>query len=421
MKKKVLFINTRLIYPANGGRKVVLYNYCKGISEIYGHAIDILTFLDSGDEEYLNKQPEFVTIKSVLKPPTILEKGWNILGKSLIKRNWPVQVGLYYSRSNQKIIDKYIYDEKPDIIICDMARTAQYLINSIPNKSIKILDMDDLISERYKRQILSEDIGIDAIGAYITKVPKMIRSIINLGSIMRYILKLEYYLLAKYELYLKDYFDKYIFVSPVEVIKYNELCKFKKADYVTIGVDFDYYSEKFDIKQNKEIVFLGNMNISHNKKAVEFFIKEIYPLIKEHDSNISFKIVGKCDNNEYLREIEKNNGVYFTGEVEDIRPYIKSSKVSIAYLTYGSGIKTKILETMAMGIPVVTNSIGAEGIMLNKDSGLIVEDDVKVVASELIKLINDDDYNKEISINALRFIEENYRWETTLKRLENIF
>lgn len=418
--KKILFINTRLIYPATGGRKVVLYNYCKGLNNIYNNEIDVITFLDSGDEKYIDNQPNFINIKKVLNQPNFIEKIYNLIFKTFLTRRWPIQVSLFYSKKNQAIIDKYIENEKPNIIICDMVRTAQYLVSDRRYNFIKILDMDDLISRRYDRQLNSHGIGSDALGAYASKTPKFLQKLLNIKNLMRFILKYEYLLLKRYEVFLKDYFDKYIFVSPVESKVYNEICKFNKADFVTIGVDYEYYSKNIEVDKKHEIVFLGNMNVSHNKKAVEYFLKEIYPLVLQQDNSVTFKIVGKCDDKNYVDALRKNRNVILTGEVEDIRPYIKSSKVSIAYLTYGSGIKTKILETMAMGVPVVTNSIGEEGLIKDYDSGLYVSDDVNKVAKELVRLLRDEKYNEIISEKSKKYIKHNYQWNITLKRFDEI-
>lgn len=419
MKKNILFITTRFIYPITSGRRVVLYNYCKGLSEIYNCNVDILTFLENDDEKYLNNQPKFINLKGILKQPPLLEKIKNIIIKSLIQKKWPLQVSLYYSKETQHKIDQYINKYKPDIVICDMARVAQYIINDNA-EYMKILDIDDLISKRYQRQILNDDLGADAIGAYINKIPKGIRKFLDIKLIIKKILKFEQNVLEKYEFELKDYFDKYIFVSPVESTEYNQICNFKKADFVTIGVDYEYYSEQLDISKNNEIVFLGNMNVSHNKNAVDYFLKNIFPIILSKNSSVIFKIVGKCDNIEYLSKLNEYRNVITTGEVDDIRPYVKSSKASVAYLTYGSGIKTKILETMAMGIPVVTNSIGAEGILELPNRGLIVKDNNEEVAEELLRLIEDEEYNTQISNSSNQFIKNNYKWESTLKRFENI-
>ncbi|SDP06685.1 glycosyltransferase family 4 protein [Clostridium gasigenes] len=420
MKKKVLFINTRLIYPVNGGRKVVLYNYCKGLNEKFNCAIDILTFLDSGDRQHLDNQPEFINLKGVLKTPSLLEKIYNVLINSIIRRKWPIQVSLYYSRNAQKQVNKYIEENTPDIIICDMARMAEYVVNCKENSFKKILDMDDLLSKRYKRQLGSEELGGEAIGEYINKIPKRFRGILNVNIFMKKILNLECGLLEKYEIRLKNYFDKYIFVSPIEAEEYNKLCCFDKADYVTIGVDYEYYSKELNNEKKKEIIYLGNMNISHNKKAVEFFINNVLEDIINKDNEIIFKIVGKCDDQNYMNKIMANRNVIMTGEVDDIRVHVQQGLVSVAYLTYGSGIKTKILETLAMGVPVITNSIGAEGIKIDTKSGLIVENEISKIANIVLNLIEDKELNNELSIKGKKFISENYRWSNTLERFSNI-
>lgn len=419
MAKKILFLNTRLFYPTIGGRQVVLYNYCKGLHEQFGFDIDVITFLDHGDEKYLEQQPDFVKIQRVLKQGNIFEKAFNLIIYSFILRKWPLQVSLYYSRKNRKIIKDYLKNNNVDIIICDMARTAQYIVDLEERSLKKILDMDDLLSNRYKRQIENGISGLDSIGNYVKKVPKVFRSVLRVDKIMKLILYKEYKLMKEYEIYLKDFFEKIIFVSPVEAKQYNKLCNFDKADFVTIGVDYDYYNEDIDIcKEEKQIVYLANLDVAHNKDAVNYFIENIYPRVLQKEPKATFKVVGKCEDLEYRNKLKKIKGVTLTGIVDDIRPNIKSGMVSSIYLPYGSGIKTKVLETMAMGIPVVTNTVGAEGISDN--DALIIKDDIDSFVEEIVKLINDKDYNELMSNRCKKFINKEYRWSSTLSRFQNI-
>jgi glycosyltransferase involved in cell wall biosynthesis len=117
--------------------------------------------------------------------------------------------------------------------------------------------------------------------------------------------------------------------------------------------------------------------------------------------------------------------VEITGEVEDLRPYIKESVVSVAPLTYGSGVKTKILETMAMGVPAITNNIGAEGIVediqADNNTGLYVCGSIKEFAENIILLMTDEKLNSKASNAAAEYIKRNFTWEMTLRNFDSIF
>lgn len=415
--KKVLFLTTRLIYPVNDGRKVVLYNYCKGLAEQHNCEIRLFSIVDKKNNF---EQPKFISKVYYSNTPSKWDKIKNIIIKSIIQKKWPLQVSLYYSKKIQNYLDSIIVEYKPDIVICDMARTAEYFKNLDSKKYNKILDMDDILSKRYIRQIKSGIIGGNSIGAYLNKLPKFLRKFAGNNSIMTFILKKEAQLLSRYEVNISNYYESIIFVSPIEAKEFNKKINSNKSIDITIGVDYDYFSEKI-INKKKEnyIVFLGNMYVGHNKDAVNYFIEKIFPKVINKLPDCKLRIVGRCPDEyaKYLREFEN---IEVTGEVSDIREYVQECSVSIVPLIYGSGIKTKILETIAMGVPVITNDIGNEGLELRNNIEIIIENDNTKLCNRIVDLLKNKDLQEEISMNAKKYVYRNHRWENILKKFEKI-
>lgn len=415
--KKVLFITTRLVYPVNDGRKVVLYNYCKGLAENHNCEVRLFSIIDECENV---SQPEFISKVYSVNPPQKIEKVKNLLFNSLLINKWPFQVSLYYSKKAKKRLDNVINEYKPDIIITDMARTAEYLRDLDKIDINKILDMDDILSKRYRRQVEAGTMGIDAVGAYSKKLPRLVKNIIGNKKIAEFMLKKEASLLSKYEIEISKYYKSIIFVSPIEAQEFNNRLNENKCVDITIGVDYEYFS-KVVIKEKEEscIAFLGNMYVAHNKDAVSNFIENIFPLILKEIPECKFRVVGRCSE-EYRKNVMLNKNVEVTGEVEDIRQWIQKSTLVVAPLTYGSGIKTKILETMAMGVPVVTNDIGAEGINIKNDINIIVRKDNDDFANEIKRLLKDGNYRKKISQEGSKYVRENHQWNEILKRFNDI-
>lgn len=416
--KKVLFVTSRLIYPVNDGRKVVLYNYCKGLAEQHNCEVRLFSLLDKNDE--IVEQPNFIKKVYKAKTPNKFEKILNLIYKSFILNKWPLQVSLYYCKKSKHYLNQVIKEYEPDIVIADMARTSEYLNDLDDIKYNKILDMDDILSKRYRRQAENGDLGSNALGAYVKKLPKTINKILNNGYIMKRILLKEAILLSKYEVSIADKYRSIIFVSPLEAKEFNLLINDNKSIDITIGVDYEYFSEKVvSDKKKNHIVFLGNMYVAHNKDAVNLFIKDIFPYILKDNPECIFRVVGRCSD-DYKDEISKYNNIEITGEVDDIRKYIQDCAVAVAPLKYGSGIKTKILETMAMGVPVITNSIGNEGIGLISRKQAIIEDETYNMAREIIEILNNEKLQKSIINEANDYIIKNHLWNDILKRFSQI-
>lgn len=416
--KKVLFVTSRLIYPVNDGRKVVLYNYCKGLAEQHNCEVRLFTLLDKNEGS--PEQPNFIKKVYKARTPNKFEKIVNLVYKSFVLNKWPLQVSLYYSKKSKKYLNQVIKEYEPDIVIADMARTSEYLNDLDEIKYNKILDMDDILSKRYRRQAESGDLGSNALGAYMKKLPESINKILNNGYIMKRILLKEANLLSKYEVSIADKYRSIIFVSPLEAKEFNLLINDNKSIDITIGVDYEYFSEQVvSYKKKNHIVFLGNMYVAHNKDAVNLFIKDIFPYILKDNPECIFRIVGRCSD-DYKEEMSKYNNIEITGEVDDIRKYVQECTVAIAPLKYGSGIKTKILETMAMGVPVITNSIGNEGIGLISRKQAIIENNTSNMAREIIELLNNEKMKNSIINEANDYIIKNHLWDDILKRFSQI-
>ncbi|WP_283676437.1 glycosyltransferase family 4 protein [Clostridium perfringens] len=411
--KKVLFLTTRSIYPVNDGRKVVLYNYCKGLVE--KHNCEVRLFVIE-DENELGTKPDFISNIYSVNTPNKFEKMKNLLIKSTFFK-WPLQVSLYYSKKIKENLEEVLEEYNPDIIICDMVRTSEYAKNLDCLKYKKILDMDDILSKRYRRQAENGSLNINAIGAYQSKLPKFINNILSMKFIMKYILEKEANLLSEYEIRIASYYDSIIFVSEIEKKEFNKKLGKKKSEDITIGVDYKFFSErKCSEKKEFYIGFLGNMYVAHNKDAVSKFINDIFPKILNVIPGAKFRIIGKCPK-EYKEALSTFN-IELTGEVDDIRKYVQECSVMVAPLIYGSGIKTKILETMAMGVPVVTNSIGAEGINAKNGVDFYVEDDDTSFSQKIILLMKDKKLNNEMANNGKKFVLSNHLWDDILEKFK---
>ena len=115
---------------------------------------------------------------------------------------------------------------------------------------------------------------------------------------------------------------------------------------------------------------------------------------------------------EELKKLESQY-VHFTGRVDDVRDYLEKCKVFVCPMTFGSGVKTKNLEAMSMGIPVVTTSIGAENIDAENEKEWIIEDTPNEFSKAVIKLLNDEKLREEMGLNSSAFINKSYTWNVT--------
>lgn len=408
MNKKLLFITTRIFYPTNSGRKLSLYHYCRGLHEKYGYSIYIYTFLegDQDKEIALRDKPEFIDKIYFASEIPALTKIKNVLTKSVWNKHYPLQCALYYSRNNEERIKELCRRKQFDVVITDMIRTAPY-ISSFADCRIKILDMDDLLSLRYKRE-LSTTSDPNFIGQYSKKLPKFINKLLPIFK--KKILSFEIKRLHVSEQYYAKLYDKVIFVSDRETIYLNEKLGTNKCITITTGVDYQFFSSKIDIKKEKNsLSFVGNFDYPPNVDSLRKIVNEVLPYIKR---KVRFYAIGKV--NDAVKK-EFSDKIVFLGMVDDIRKYVQSTVLFLSPIAYGSGIKTKILEAMAMGMPIVTNSVGAEGINIVNGENAIVSDNMEKLANEVERLLDNSEECARIGLNAMKTVEENYQWEEIWK------
>lgn len=415
MNKKLLFLTARLPYPPITGRKNVMYYYCLYLHQKYGFEIINVSFLEKDDD--LSKKPDFIKKTYELKEPSIREKLKNLLIDTIIRRRFPMQVSLFFDKNIKNEIDEIINNEKPDIIMCDMIRTSEYLKDY---NIKKILDMDDMLSLRYMRQLETDLENVNPYGAFLYTFPSIIQKALLFQPLKRVVLKTETKLIEGYEKNISENYDAVVFVAQKEADELNKRTSCKKAFAVPLGVNIDYFSNfKKSKRIKKSISFLGAMNVAHNETAVLYFCKEVLPLIIKEINDVKFFIVGGGVT-EKIRELESEN-IIVTGRVDDVREYVSKTQVFVCPLRFGSGIKTKNLEAMAMGVPVVTTSVGAESINAVDEVEWIVRDNIELFKDAVVSILESEELQEQLSSNGYRFVSENFAWDIVMEKWDDVF
>lgn len=154
------------------------------------------------------------------------------------------------------------------------------------------------------------------------------------------------------------------------------------------------------------LTFVGNMKVAANIDSLEWIVDNILPKI-QHD--IRLLVIGACP--EYIKEqYEDNEKVVFTGRVDDLTSYVRKGQIFLSPILYGTGIKTKILEAMSMGVPIVTNDVGVEGIDVKNGNEIWVENNPEKIANKVDELLDNYDLALQVAQRAKIVVEEKYEW-----------
>ena len=184
----------------------------------------------------------------------------------------------------------------------------------------------------------------------------------------------------------------------------------------TMGVELEPYEQHARTRQRDSLLFVGNFHHFPNVDAVLFFYREIFPLILSQKPDVMLNIVGAELPDEIIR-LQEHSNVVVTGDVKDIERYFGTHEILIAPIRIGSGVRVKILEAFAAGTPVVSTSIGAEGIDLQDGQEILLADCPADFSRCVLNLLGDRGLYHQLAKSAHRLIAEQYDYGAIAKRM----
>jgi glycosyltransferase involved in cell wall biosynthesis len=233
-------------------------------------------------------------------------------------------------------------------------------------------------------------------------------------------LALQYHKLRSFERSAMNKFNCCTAVSETDKELLMKMGVKSKIFVVPNGTDTDFFRPGIDKPIRNLVLWVGHMDVHTNKDAVLYFWREIYPLLRRRHSQIHMTFVGTAPPKEIAEAAEKTPQVKVTGFVHDIRPYVQKAAVVVVPIRIGSGTRIKILDTMAMGKAIVSTSIGCEGLNVTDRENILIADDPKDFASNIIKLMQNDHLRKTLEKNAVN-LAKNYSWQLINKEQEQVY
>lgn len=395
---RVLIIADYLPFPLIGGDRIRIYNLLRRVA--YHNEVFLATFLEKPeDADGIHHLQEFCTRVETVKiqQRSRLSRMPGIISYALTGK--PPELKLLYS---EELIDKIQQlGSKIDfnIVQIEHSRMGLYL-DAIPRNSNwkSILMFHNFTSQQYERvSHLDQSLG------------KKIRHWIN-SRTMGY--------------WEPRYAENFDCCTTVSVDDQHSLMKANprlKVEVIPNGVDIVQYQQLNLPKENElpSIMFIGNMAYPPCVDAVLYFCREIFPYIMRSNRVVDFWIVGRDPPAEVLELA--GDRVHVTGRVEDVVPYYRQSTVCVVPLRAGGGTRLKILEAMALGRPVVTTTIGCEGLDVIDGVHLLIADTPEKFAEKTLSLLSDRQLSQDICANARKLVVTKYDWNIIADRLMQVY
>ena len=221
---------------------------------------------------------------------------------------------------------------------------------------------------------------------------------------------------ALYEARLFPRFDLITMVSEQDAAVTRDLLRGRRPVEVSPnGVDAATFTPGLAKPQPDTLIFGGALRYEANFEAMQYFLKDVYPAIKQRRPNVTLRITGSTEQ-AHLDALALDDSVTLTGFVDDVRPLVANAWVSVAPILSGGGTRLKILESMALGTPVVATTKGAEGIEAVAGQHLLIADDAQSFADRTIGLLADQPQRERLARQARQLVANHYDWNAIGQR-----
>ncbi|MFT8929772.1 MAG: glycosyltransferase [Sporolactobacillus sp.] len=385
--KKILFLTTLLPYPLDNGGKVKTYNTLKALSEIY--CIDFLCFVnDESDLHYIKAieplvQHSNVYIKKVIKSTSAIHFMYDYM-KSLFTV-FPYSISKFQNSKMRRTVGSRVKNENYAFIYVDHLPMMVYH-KCLKNKKV-VLDEHNVESLIFKRMIdESHNLLKKCLGFF------------------------EYKKLRYFEKLSLQRSERILCLSAVDRKMLLELDSslFSKIEVLPIHLTIKAHAIKQEVKNAKDkfkLLFLGSMSWYPNQQGISWFMENVWTELDK--DKFELYIVG-AHPPENIKKYANGKDVFVTGYVDSVDRYIDTCDLSIVPLFIGSGQRVKIIECFAKGIPVMSTSVGCEGIVCSDGRDIIIADTVKEFIQGLQNILLTKCQLVELVSNGQKTFEANY-------------
>jgi glycosyltransferase involved in cell wall biosynthesis len=224
----------------------------------------------------------------------------------------------------------------------------------------------------------------------------------------------------RYERLVYPRFDRCVLVAERDLVFTRKIVPQAAFAMISNGIDLNYFQPLAVPKEKATLVFHGHLGYPPNIEAAIEFADNIFPLIRRNVPEASFHLVGASPAVE-VRELRSRPGIKLSADLPDLRSALSSSQIYVCALRYGSGIKNKILEAMAMHLPIVGYPGSTAGIDCTPNRHLMVADNPEQFAAQVLDLFNRPERAREIGEAGWQLVRDNYSWEARAKAYEDLY
>lgn len=389
---KILFVTYDLPYPLITGGKVRAYYLIKALAK--RHQLTLFSYYrDEEQKKYLTELKKYCQKIFLFKrrPVWSWRNFWLSISKLL-----PFTSALYWSPRMERLLKKVLSKEHYDFVHFESFYPSLYL-SLVKRLGVKAVlsneNVEYQIYQRYSQQRFFA---------------------------WRWIFELEVLRMRRFEEKLWQKADLNLALSVNDAAVIKKVTK-KPCPVIPNGVDIQSFSKIKKDNDGRTLIFVGTLIYQPNDDAMKYFLEKIYPLIKEKVSKVKFVLVSWYEPS-WLRAYLNDHSIKFIEDKQTpANEFLRKADIMVAPIRIASGTNIKVLEAMAVGLPVVTTSIGVEGLEVKIGEEIIVADQAIEFAQQVVKLLNSSSRRRQLGQNAQRMVASLYDWAKIGERLNQVY
>ena len=388
---KILWVNSSYLHPTNRGGQIRTLETLRELHK--RHEIHYAALAYPHEPEGPARAGEYSTRNFPVMFEIVHKRSLKFLPQLVLGglfSSLPLAISRWRSEELRRTVAKLMREEHYDAVVCDFLVTAV----NFPELERAVLFQHNVESIIWKR--------------HAETAPDPLR---------RAFFRMQERRMLRFEEASCKRAASVIAVSETDVETMRELFGVESTAVPT-GVNLEYFRPPEQGAERNGLVFVGSMDWLPNVDGVQWFAKGILPRIRASQPELPVKIVGRRPAPAIQALAKADPYLEVTGTVPDVRPYLWNAAASIVPLRVGGGTRLKIYESMAAGTPVVSTSIGAEGLDVVDGETIAIADDPEEFARRCLELVDDQVLREKMSREAMQMVADRYSWEKVAEKFE---
>jgi len=389
---KVLFITEEFPYPLDTGGNVRTFHLLRALAA--RHEVVLLAMNRAGLEP-----AHVAAVRAVVRDVHLVESPDKGIARELgamlrsASSGVPFILERHRSRPLRRKLQALLATETFEAVHFNHLDAALYS-GDIPGTTLRILDQHNVVTNQVKTTLASET-----------------------RALRRLVLRADFPRLTRLEATLCNEMQACLVCSDDDANHLRAMGVTGPLAVVPNGVDLDYFRAGAELATAPRLAFVGTLDYDPCERGLWYFCNEILPKIRAKLPGATFTAIGRNPSRRLLDLAGPERGIEFTGRVEDLRPHVQAARVFVVPLLSGSGTRLKILEAMAMGVPVVSTTIGAEGIDGVDGEHFRIADAPEAFAQAVLELIGDTQLASSLRARARQLVERSFSWQEAGRRM----